>query len=115
MIPPQGNAEFVAGDGKGAWMFTSVPTMPLSRWCAWDETPRQLIRETRAPIPMGLGQSARHDYEYQRCGTCNVFMATEPLAGKRMTKVTERRTKTDWAQFLADIAACYRDATASPW
>ncbi len=76
-----------------------------------DETPRQLIRETRVPVPMGPGWPARHDYEYLRCGTCNVFMATEPLAGKRMTKVTARRTKTDWAQFLADIAARYRDAT----
>ena len=76
-----------------------------------DETPRQLIREMRTPVPMGPGQPARHDYEYRRCGTCNVFMATEPLAGRRMTRVTERRTKADWAQFLADIAARYRNAT----
>ena len=76
-----------------------------------DGTPRRLIRETRTPIPMGPGQPARHDYEYRRCGTCNVFMATEPLAGKRMTRVTARRSRTDWAQFLADIAARYRDAT----
>ena len=76
-----------------------------------DETPRQLIRETRTPIPMGPGQPARHDYEHRRCGTCNVFMATEPLAGKRMTRVTARRTRTDRARFLADIAARYRDAT----
>ncbi len=52
---------------------------------------------------MAPGRSARNDYEYRRCGTCNVF--TEPLAGKRMTKVTER--KIDWAQFLADIAERY--------
>jgi len=76
-----------------------------------DETPRQLIRETRVPVPMGPGRPARHDYEYPRCGTCNVFMATEPLAGKRMTQVTERRTRTDWAQFLSNIAARYREAT----
>ena len=76
-----------------------------------DETPRQLIGETRQPVAMAPGRSAREDYEYRRCGTCNVFMATEPLAGRRMTKVTERKTKIDWAQFLADIAKRYQDAT----
>ncbi len=76
-----------------------------------DETPRQLIGETRQPVAMAPGRPAREDYEYRRCGTCNVFMATEPLAGKRMTKVTERKTKIDWAQFLADIAKRYQDAT----
>ena len=76
-----------------------------------DETPRQLLRETRVPISGRPGRAVRHDYEYQRCGTCNVFMATEPLAGKRMTKVTERKTKIDWATFLADIAARYQDAS----
>ena len=75
-----------------------------------DETPRQLIRETRTPIPARPGQSERHDYEYERCGVCNVFMASEPLAGTRITKVTERKTKVDWAQFLQDIAARYQGA-----
>ena len=69
-----------------------------------DETPRQLIRKTRLPIPERPGRPARHDYEYARCGTCNVFMAAEPSAGKRKTKI-------DWATFLADIAARYEDAT----
>lgn len=48
-----------------------------------DETPRQLIRETRTPIPARPGQLERQDYEYERCGVCNVFMASEPLAGTR--------------------------------
>lgn len=52
----------------------------------------------------------RQDYEYERCGVCNVFMATEPLAGTRMTKVTDRKTRADWAQFLHDIAERYPDA-----
>jgi hypothetical protein len=69
-----------------------------------DETPRQLVRETRAPIPACPGQLERHDHGYERCGVCYVFMASEPLAGTRMTKVTERKTKVDWAQFLQDIA-----------
>jgi len=75
-----------------------------------DETPRQLIRETRTPIPACPGQPERHDYEYERCGVCNVFMATEPLAGTRMTKVTERKTKVDWARFLQDIDGRYQNA-----
>ena len=75
-----------------------------------DETPRQLIRETREPIAAAPGRPERHDYEYERCGVCNVFMASEPLAGRRLTKVTERRTKADWAVFLQDIAASYLDA-----
>lgn len=75
-----------------------------------DETPRQLIRETRMPIPAHPGQLERHDYEYERCGVCNVFMASEPLAGTRMTKVTDRKTKVDWAQFLQDIAEHYQAA-----
>ena len=75
-----------------------------------DETPRQLIGETRTPIPASPGQPERHDYEYERCGVCNVFMANEPLAGTRMTEVTERKTKVDWAQFLEAIAKRYESA-----
>lgn len=75
-----------------------------------DETPRQLIGETRTPIAAEPGQLARHDYEYRRMGVCNVFMANEPLAGQRITKVTERRTKADWAEFLNDIAKRYSSA-----
>ena len=75
-----------------------------------DENPRQLIRETRTPIPACPGLAARHDYEYGRCGVCNVFMASEPLAGTRMTKVTAHRSRVDWAQFLQDIAERYQDA-----
>ena len=75
-----------------------------------DETPRQLIRETRTPIPGAQGRLERHDYEYERCGVFNVFMANEPLAGKRMTKVTERKTKSDWAEFIREIEGHYKNA-----
>jgi hypothetical protein len=60
-----------------------------------DESPKQLITETRNFIPASPGQPAKHDYEYKRCGMCNIFLACEPLAGKRMVKVTERKTKKD--------------------
>ena len=59
-----------------------------------DETPRQLIGETRTPIAPAPGRPAREDYEY-----------------RRLTKVTERKTKIDWARFLHDIAKRYTDAT----
>jgi transposase len=75
-----------------------------------DESPKQLIAETRKPIPASPGQSARYDYEYRRCGTCTVFLACEPLAGKRMVKITERRARQDWALFLQDIAGQYPEA-----
>ena len=75
-----------------------------------DESPKQLIAETKIPIPESPGQPARHDYEYRRCGVCNIFMACEPLAGKRMVKTTERKTKRDWACFLEQIADQYKGA-----
>lgn len=75
-----------------------------------DESPRQLIAETRTPIPASPGQPIRYDYEYRRAGICNIFLAVEPLAGKRMVKVTERKTKQDWAHFLEDIANRYKTA-----
>lgn len=75
-----------------------------------DETPRQLIREARIPIPGTAGRLERHDYEYERCGVCCAFMANEPLAGTRLTKVSERRTKCDWAEFIRDLTSRYQDA-----
>ncbi len=75
-----------------------------------DETPKQLISETKTPIPASPGQPYRSDYEYKRCGICNIFMSCEPLAGKRMVKITERRTRRDWAQFLKELAELYKNA-----
>lgn len=69
-----------------------------------DETPKQLIKETRQRIPIGKGREARVDYEYFRCGVCNIFIATEPLRGKRGVKLTERKTRKDWAEFIKEIA-----------
>lgn len=55
-----------------------------------DESPKQLIGESRTPIPAGPGRAARYDYEYVRNGTCNIFIATEPLMGKQLVKVSGR-------------------------
>ena len=75
-----------------------------------DESPRQLIKETRIPIEMKIGREKRIDYEYQRCGTCNIFMACEPLAGKRYVKITETKTKKDWAVFIKEVSDFYPSA-----
>jgi len=75
-----------------------------------DESPKQLIAETRVPIPASPGYPVRTDYEYRRCGVCNIFLASEPLAGRRMVKVTEKKTKRDWAYFIEEIAAKYGEA-----
>ena len=72
-----------------------------------DESPRQLIKQTRVPIAGRPGRDAREDYEYERCGVANIFMANEPLTGKRYVKVTERKTKTDWAVFIKQISDEY--------
>lgn len=76
-----------------------------------DESPKQLIRETRFGKPMRKGKEALVDYEYFRCGVCNVFMASEPLAGKRFTKVTEQRTKKDWAEYIKELIDNYPKAS----
>jgi hypothetical protein len=86
------------------------PYDPLNPVVCMDESPRQLIKETRSPIPGTKGRPERYDYEYERCGVINIFMACEPLIGKRTTKVTERKTKSDWAQFIGDIADRYDKA-----
>ena len=110
MIPPAYNAQFVAAMEPVLDVYHR-PYDPANPVVCMDETPRQLIGETRVPLAAKPGQLARHDYEYRRNGVCNVFMANEPLAGKRMTKVTARRAKSDWAEFLNDIAQHYESAS----
>ncbi len=75
-----------------------------------DESPKQLIKETRLPIAPSPGSLEKYDYEYERCGVCNIFLASEPLAAKRYVKITERKTKKDWANFIENIADKYPNA-----
>lgn len=86
------------------------PYDPLYPVVCMDESPKQLIAETKTPVPARPGQPARYDYEYRREGTCNMFIATEPLIGSRIVRVTEQRTKQDWARFLEAIARKYEHA-----
>jgi hypothetical protein len=69
-----------------------------------DETSKQLIAETRTPIPMKPGRPARRDYEYERNGVANLFMLFAPLEGWRRVVVTDRRAAADYAQILKDLA-----------
>jgi uncharacterized small protein (DUF1192 family) len=69
-----------------------------------DETSKQLIAETRMPIPAKPGQPERYDYEYERNGTANLFMMFAPLEGQRHVKVTDRHAGVDYAQVLKDIS-----------
>lgn len=73
----------------------------------FDESPYQLLSETRQPILAKPGQPVRYDYEYRREGTCNLFMFFEPLRGWRHVQVTERRTAKDYAQCLKDLVDGY--------
>ena len=68
-----------------------------------DESFKQLVGELRPPIPMSPGQSLRMDDEYVRKGIGEIFMAVEPLGGKRFVEVTERRTRVDWAHFVRNL------------
>jgi hypothetical protein len=103
VIPPNANAAFVAGmeDVLEVYQRPQDPTYPVV--CV-DETSKQLIAETRVPIPAKPGRPARHDYEYERNGTANLFMMFAPLEGWRRVKVTDRHTALDYAQVLKELS-----------
>jgi hypothetical protein len=109
VIPPEQNGSFVANMEMVLDVYKR-PFDPLHPIICMDESPKQLISETRKPIPAAPGRSAKYDYEYKRCGVSNIFLACEPLAGKRMIKITDRRTALDWASFIEEIAAQYEQA-----
>jgi hypothetical protein len=69
-----------------------------------DETSKQLVAETRIPIPAKSGRVARYDYEYERNGTANLFMMFAPLEGWRHVEVTDRHTAVDYAQILKALS-----------
>lgn len=96
------SAEFV-------WHMEDVLEMYAEAYKPWqpivcfDERPCVLHADTRPTTPVQPGQAARYDYEYQRNGTCNLFMMFQPGAGWRHAKVTDQRTKTDFAQCMRDL------------
>ena len=110
IIPPLQNSQFVASMEQVLDVYKRRYNAAFPVICM-DESPKQLIKETRVPVPMKPGREARQDFEYERCGVANIFLASEPLKGKRYAEVTERRTKADWAVFIKQIAdEWYKDA-----
>jgi len=79
------------------------PFDPQRPQVCMDELSKQLVGETRTPIPAAPGQPERCDYEYVRNGVGNLFLFFEPLAGWREVKVTERRTMVDWAEAVREL------------
>ena len=103
MISPDASAAFVATmeDVLEVYQRPQDPQRPL---VCLDETSKQLIVETLAPIPAKPGRKARHDYEYERNGVANLFMLFAPLEGWRHVKVTDRHTAIDYAHTLRDLS-----------
>lgn len=87
------------------------PYDPLQPVICIDEKSKQLLGENKTPIPMKPGKSGKYDYEYKRLWTRNIFVAVEPKGGKRKVRVTERRTKKDFAEFVQGLEKDYASAT----
>ena len=108
VIPPKQNADFVANMENVLDVYKRPYSKDFPVVCM-DESPKQLIAETRVTDKLKDGTKLI-DYEYSRKGVCNIFIANEPLTGKRVVKITERRTKIDWAIFIKEIADHYKHA-----
>lgn len=110
MIPTVG-AEFV-------WRMEALldlyaePRDPARPVVCFDEATKQLVAETRTPLPPAPGQPERFDYEYERRGTANLFLFCQPLGGWRHVAVTERRTKHDVAHQLRELVDRHFPAAA---
>lgn len=102
MIAPEANAEFVCAMEDVLELYHE-PYDPLRPVVCFDESPKQLISETRTPLPLEPGQPLRYDYEYERHGTCNLFMFCQPLCAWRHVEVTDHRTMIDYAHCMRDL------------
>jgi len=102
VIPPTQSGEFVAHmeDILDVYQTPYDPQVPV---ICMDEQPVQLIKETRQPLPAAPGRPEKVDYEYERNGTANIFLFTEPLRGTRHVHVTEHRTAVDGAMEIRDL------------
>lgn len=114
-IPRRENGEFVARMEDVLEVYHR-PYDPLRPVICIDETSKELHGDVRAPLPprpaseKAPAQPAREDYEYERHGTANLFIAFEPLLGKRRIKVTDRRTKQDYARFIGEVVEEHPEA-----
>jgi hypothetical protein len=106
-IPPEQNAAFVCAMENVLEVYKRPYDAKHPVVCM-DEKPKQLVKETRTPIPCKRGQPERFDFEYERNGTANLFLFVEPLRGWRKVEVTERRTKLDWAHQVQQLVDVHR-------
>ena len=83
-------------------LYDEEPNPKQPKVC-FDEQPYQMLKEVREPIPPAPGQPSRHDYEYDRAGTCNVFIFFSPDTGWREVKITARRTAVDFAHCMREL------------
>jgi hypothetical protein len=102
VIPPESDAEFVAHMEEVLETYAK-PYDPERPVLCMDEQPVQLIKEARKPIAATARHAKRVDYEYERAGTANIFMFTEPLSGWREATARESKTKVDWAVEMAHL------------
>jgi hypothetical protein len=102
VIPPEADAEFVAGMEEVLDTY-ATPYDSRRPVLGMDEQPVQLLKETRTPIPATKDHPRRVDYEYERAGTASVFLFCEPLVGWRSVSIRKRRTKVDWALEVAEL------------
>src|SRR6201987_4420841 len=103
VIPPKANSAFVAAMEDVLAVYTRPHNADYPLVCL-DETSKQLIAETRTPIPMKRGRTARVADEDERNGTANLFMLFAPLEGLSHVEVTDRHTAIDDARVLTDLA-----------
>lgn len=102
-IPTQPDAEFVYQMEDVLEVYHRPYDAKRPQLCM-DEINTQLLADTRDPLPMEPGKPKREDYEYERGGTANIFLACEPLLGKRSTMIAAQRTKVEWAQFIRRLS-----------
>ena len=103
VIPPQANAAFVANMEDVLDTYAKPYDSGRPVVCV-DEAGKQLIGDVREPLPVRPGSPAKEDSVCERGGMANLFMAFEPLAGKRLVEVTERKTSVDFARFLRALS-----------
>ena len=101
-IPPKASSEFVCAMEDVLEVYHRNYGEREVLVCL-DETSKQLVQETRQPCPARPGAAMAYDYEYRRNGVSNLFMLFAPLEGWRRVEVTERRTRTDWAEVVRKL------------
>jgi transposase len=103
------DAAFLAHLEQILWLYAQ-PYDPRYPVLCFDERPCFLIGDTLLPRPMRKGEIAKQHYEYEKLGSCVLLAAVEPLTGRRVGQVEQRRTKREFTQFCQQLAACYPEA-----